>query len=146
MQNLTNTAILVHNLEREETIAKQRSPIDQKIFLKIIDNAQKSKKPNSVESLFYNVTVIARYLGLRLSEYGQTTQDKVDMHVYPSGTKVVKAFTANDFVFMDAHGNIITDLSELTIADRYQGLPSQCRRWKTNVCYIWAPCHEMQGY
>jgi hypothetical protein len=118
MQNPTNTAILVHNLEREETIAKQCSPIDQKIFLKIIDNAQKSKKPNSVESLFYNVTVIARYLGLRLSEYGQTTQDKVDMHVYPSGTEVVKAFTANDFVFMDAHGNIITDLSELTIADR----------------------------
>ena len=28
MHNPTNTAILVHNLEREETIAKQRSPID----------------------------------------------------------------------------------------------------------------------
>ena len=118
MQTPTNTAILVHNLEREETIAKQRSPIDQKIFHEIISLAQKSTKPNSVEKLLYNVTAIARYLGLRLGEYGQTKQDKVDMHVYPSGHEVVKAFTANDFVFKDAFNNIITNLSELMIADR----------------------------
>ena len=118
MQNPTNTAILVYNLEREETIAKQRSPIDQKIFLEIISMAQKSTKPDSVERLMYNVTVIARYLGPRLGEYGQTKQDKVDMHVYPSGHEVVKAFTANDFVFKDALNNTINNLSELTTADR----------------------------
>jgi hypothetical protein len=118
MQNLTNTAILVHNLEREETIAKQRSPIDQAIFLMLISIAQKSKSPDSVENLLYNVTVIARYLGLRLSEYGQTKQDKVDMHVYPSGHEVVKAFTAKSFAFKDVHNNIITDVSDSTTANR----------------------------
>jgi len=116
MHNPTNTAILVHNLEREETIAKQRSPIDQSIFLMIISIAQKSKKLDSAENLLYNVAVIARYLGLRLGEYGQTKQDKVDVHVYPSGNEVVKAFTANDIVFRDAHKNIITDVSDSTTA------------------------------
>jgi hypothetical protein len=119
MQNPTNTAILVHNLEHEESIAKQRSPIDQRTFLEIIAISQKSTKPDSVEQLLYNITVIARYLGLRLGEYGQTKQNVVDMHVYPSGREVVKGFTANDFVFKDAQNNTIENLSELTTnADR----------------------------
>jgi len=109
----------VHNLEREESIAKQRSPIDQRIFLEIIAISQKSTKPDSVEQLLYNITVIARYLGLRLGEYGQTKQNVVDMRVYPSGREVVKGFTANDFVFKDAQNNTIENLSELTTnADR----------------------------
>jgi hypothetical protein len=72
MQNPSNTAILVHNLEREESIAKQGSPIDQRIFLEIVSIAQTSKNPDSVEKLLYNITAIARYLGLRLGEYGRT--------------------------------------------------------------------------
>ena len=51
---------------REESIAKQRSPIDQRIFLEIVSIAQTSNNPDSVEKLLYNITAIARYLGLRL--------------------------------------------------------------------------------
>ena len=36
-----------------------------------------------------------------MSEYDQTSPNKVDYHTYPSGNKVIKAFIANDFVFYD---------------------------------------------
>jgi hypothetical protein len=35
------------------------------------------------------------------------TQDKVDYHVYLSGTRVIKAFTANDFVFYNKNGHVL---------------------------------------
>ncbi len=37
------------------------------------------------------------------------------MHTYPSGTTVVKAFTANDFVFFDAKKHIVKDLTAVSI-------------------------------
>ncbi len=48
-----------------------------------------------------------RFIGPRVREYAQTTQDKVDYHVYPSGTRVIKAFTANHFVFYDESGHVL---------------------------------------
>jgi len=74
----------------------------------------------------------ARYLGLGLSEYGQTKQDKVDVHVYPSGHEVVKAFTANDFVFKDAHNNIITDISDSTTAKTVTFTWRIQKNWQNN--------------
>jgi hypothetical protein len=50
---------------------------------------------------------LSRFIGPCVSEYAQTTQDKVDYHVYPSGTRVIKAFTANDFVFYDKRGHVL---------------------------------------
>jgi hypothetical protein len=41
------------------------------------------------------------------SEYAQTTQDKIDYHVYPSGTHIIKAFSANDFVFYNKNGHVL---------------------------------------
>jgi len=40
---------------------------------------------------------------------------KVDYHVYPSGRKVIKAFIANDFQFIDATGQVITELSVASV-------------------------------
>jgi hypothetical protein len=40
---------------------------------------------------------------------------KVDYHVYPSGRKVIKAFIANDFQFIDVTGQVITELSVASI-------------------------------
>ena len=39
----------------------------------------------------------------------------MDYHVYPSGRKVIKAFTANDFQFFDADGQSVLDISEASI-------------------------------
>ena len=51
-------------------------------------------------------------LGMRVSKFAQTSPKKIDYHTYPSGTKVIKAFVANDFVFLDSSRNVITDLDE----------------------------------
>jgi hypothetical protein len=60
-----------------------------------------SKCEDSVSDLFFDVVALGHYIGPRLSEYAQTTQDKVDHHTYPSGKMVIKAFIANDFIFYD---------------------------------------------
>ncbi len=48
----------------------------------------------------------------RLSEYAQATQDKVDYHTYPSGTAVIKAFVASDFIFYDGKKLIVKIVDE----------------------------------
>jgi hypothetical protein len=50
-----------------------------------------------------------------VSEYAQTTDKNVDYHVYPSGKKVIKAFTANNFCFFDKNSQAITELSDNSI-------------------------------
>jgi hypothetical protein len=47
-----------------------------------------------------------------LSEYTQTTQDKVDHHTYPSGKTVIKAFIANDFIFYNEKKHVVKDLNK----------------------------------
>ncbi len=58
---------------------------------------------------------LSRFIGPRVSEYAQTTQDKVDYHVYPLGTHVIKAFTANDFVFYDKSGHVLKKIKKSTL-------------------------------
>jgi hypothetical protein len=47
--------------------------------------------------------------------FTQKNQKKVDVHTYPSGTTVIKAFTANDFIFFDVKKHIIEDLTTESI-------------------------------
>ncbi len=58
---------------------------------------------------------LSRFIGPSVSEYAQTTKDEVDYHVYPSGTRVIKAFTANDFVFYDKSGHILKKIDNSTL-------------------------------
>ena len=53
------------------------------------------------------MTCLGRFIGPRVSEYAQTSSKKVDYHTYPLGNKVIKEFTANDFVFFDEAGNTL---------------------------------------
>ena len=48
------TKIIVHDLEREEDIAKQRKPLDASVHVKIINFAAKSNK-DSLEEVVSNV-------------------------------------------------------------------------------------------
>jgi hypothetical protein len=51
------------------------------------------------------------FIGRCVSEYAHTTQDKADYHIYPSGTHVIKkVFTANDFVFYNKNGHVLTKI------------------------------------
>jgi hypothetical protein len=74
--------------------------------------ATASKCKDSVSDLHFNVVALGCYIGPRLSEYAQTTQDKVDHHTYPSGKMVIKAFIANDFIFYDEKNWVVKDLNK----------------------------------
>ncbi len=86
---------------REEEIARQRSPLNNKIFAQLRNTAKASNCDDSVHNLLLNIMVLGHYIGPRLSEYAQTTQDKVNYHTYPSGHQVIKAFITNDYLFYD---------------------------------------------
>jgi len=70
---------------------------------------------DSEQRTLFNVTTIGRYLGPHVSECAQTTDTKVDYHKYPSGRKVIKPFIANNFQFVDVTGQVITELSVVSI-------------------------------
>lgn len=95
-------AILIANLAAEENIAKQRAPLTNRIMAALFELAN-SSHINSPENAVANIVAIGRYLGFRVSEYAQTQQNKVDYHVYASGTKVIKAFIMADWIFRDVN-------------------------------------------
>jgi hypothetical protein len=73
-------AILLNNMLREEDIARQRALLDNEIFAKLHRMATASKCKDSVSDLHFDIVALACYIGPCLSEYAQTTQDKVDHH------------------------------------------------------------------
>ncbi len=92
---------IINNIIKEKKIARQRAPLDSTIFAKIQQSAWKSHNLDSDRSLFANIVTLAQYIGPWVREYAQTTQSKANYHTYPSGRKVVKAFTAKDFAFFN---------------------------------------------
>ena len=112
-------ATLISNCKKEEDIAVKRLPLNNTIFAELKKMAQASKSSDLEKNVLFDVTCIGRFLvlGPRVSEYAQTSPTKIDYHVYPSGKKVIKAFIANDFVFLDRSGKII-DSQSLTDESR----------------------------
>jgi hypothetical protein len=116
------TGIIINNLIKAETLASQHSPLDSTVFAELQCAASSSHSCDSDRNLIFDILTLTRFIGPRASEYAQTTQDKVDYHVYPSGTCVIKAFTANDFVFYDKIGYVLKkfDNSSLILAGSVQ--------------------------
>lgn len=54
---------------------------------------------------------MGQVIGPRVSKVGQTSPTKINYHVYQSEKRVIKAFTANNFVFFDKSGHIIDSKS-----------------------------------
>ncbi len=100
--------IIINNLIKEETVARsQHTLLDSTIFAELQQAASSSHSHDSDRNLRFDMLTLSRFIGPRVSKYAQTTQVKVDYHVYPSGTCIIKAFTANDFVFYDKSGHIL---------------------------------------
>jgi hypothetical protein len=97
---------------REEDIARQRAPLDNKIVAKLCQTASASKCKDSVSGLLFDVVALGCYIGPCLSKYAQTTQVKVDHDTYPSGKMFIKAFIANDFIFYDEKKQVVKDLNK----------------------------------
>jgi hypothetical protein len=102
--------IIINNLIKEEAMASQRSPLDSTIFAELQQAASLSHSHDSDQNLLFDMLTLSHFIRPCISEYAQTTQDKVDYHVYPSGTGIIKAFTANDFVFYDKRGHVLKKL------------------------------------
>ena len=92
------TAKLIHMPEREENIARHRSPISKEMFVAIANHACDLDR-DSVESVIFDWITLGRVAGFRVAEYAQTTQDKVDEYEYASGNRVIKAFIPSDWNF-----------------------------------------------
>ncbi len=109
------TCIIINNLIKEETAASQCSPLDSTIFAELQRAASLSHSHDSDQNLLFDMLTLSHFIGPHISEYAQTTQDKVDYHVDPSGTCNIKAFTANDFVFYDKSGHILKKIDNSTL-------------------------------
>jgi hypothetical protein len=107
--------IIINNLIKEETVASQCSPLDSTIFAELQQAASSSHSCDSDQNLLFNILTLARFIGPCISEYAQSTQDKVNYHVYPSGTRVIKVFTSNDFVFYDKNGHVLTKINDSSL-------------------------------
>ena len=71
------TSKLIHIREREENIARRRSPISKEMFVAIANHACDSDR-DSAESVIFDWITLGRVAGFRVAEYAQTTQNKVD--------------------------------------------------------------------
>ena len=106
------TATLINNMLRKEDIACQRAPLDNEIVAELRCSVTSSKKSNLVSNLLFDFVSLGHCIGLHLSKYAKTTQDKVDHHMYPSGTTVIKAFVTNNFIFYNGKKHIVKNLDE----------------------------------
>jgi hypothetical protein len=104
-ENLTSK--LLHVREREETIARRRSPITKEMFVEIANQACDSD-PNSATFVTFDWLALGRILGLRVAEYAQTNQSQVDAYEYASGNKVIKAFIPTNWSFFNEKGQLMT--------------------------------------
>jgi hypothetical protein len=107
--------IINNNLIKEETIASQRSPLDSAIFAELQRVASSSHSHDSDQNLLFDMLALSHFIGPRISKYAQNTQDKVDNHVYLSGTRVIKVFTANDFIFYNKSGHVVKKINDSTL-------------------------------
>ncbi len=96
-------------------MASQRSLLDSTVFAELQCTASSSHSCDSDQNLLLNILTLARFIGPHISEYVQVTQDKVDYHVYPSGTCVIKAFTTNDFVFYNKNGHVLKKIDDSSL-------------------------------
>ena len=131
--DLSSRSNMCYNLilarEREENVARQRSPITREMFTALLERAKTSQIDSDVAVVAQWFTII-RITGFRCSEYAQTRQSAFDEYEYPSGRRVIKAFTPLDWNFYDDRNRLIsihtqgTDLREypkkLKITFRHQ--------------------------
>ena len=100
-------ATILNNIKEEETIAAQRAPLTPEMYAIMLKDSSDSEFL-SLQQTITDLSILGRYLGQRLGEYGQITQKRPEYHKYPSGSEELKAWPQNDFVFRDEKGRIVT--------------------------------------
>ncbi len=125
-------------------MASQRSPLGSTIFAELQQAASSSHSCDSDQNLLFDILTLTHFIGPCINEYAQTTQDKVNYHVYPSRTRFIKAFTATDFIFYDKNGHVLTkiDDSSLDLATSVQITEEPSKRPEDQTfCGYEEPCN-----
>jgi hypothetical protein len=79
---------IIHAREREENIARHRSPLTKEMYVEKARRAKTSSR-NSVDAVLFDFFNLVRVGGFRVAESAQKTQTKIDEFEYASGNKVV---------------------------------------------------------
>ena len=115
-------ATILKNYEEQEDIAAQRYPLNEGFFAAMLQKMSYSEF-NSKEYCICDIAILARYLGFRLSEYGQKTQSKPEYHSFACGNKTtLKAISCQDLVFITKDGKQLTehDLNKIDEIDHLE--------------------------
>ena len=99
--NPQNVATMIlNNLTSEEDVARRRSSITTPMYAEIIAQGERAEA-GSKPWLLAKLASISKVVGPRACEYAQKTQQRIEVHRYPSGRKeVTKAWTRLDFLFL----------------------------------------------
>ena len=118
--NKTNmVTTLLTNIEKEDDVAKKSSPLTIEMFAQLkIDADEQIEQGNidSAEAVVFDLACYNKIYGCRSCEYAQKKQSTVEVHKYPSGKTVVKAFTRECWIFYDENGRMITNHCEANLA------------------------------
>jgi hypothetical protein len=138
----------IMNHQKEEDIAVQQYPLNLEILAKLATMASSSPSMDSKKNLIFDMTCLGRFIGPHVSEYAQTSSKKVDYHIYPSGKEVIKAFTADDFVFFDKSGHTL-ELNDNSCLDQAhkvkitRSIQKNCRNSQNITLSSKKTCHTI---
>ena len=88
--------------------------------------SSKDDEEDSFEAAIWDWFVLAHYLGMRNSEYGQSTQYQVDYHETPKGKQFVTAFILSNFTFLDKIRRVNHDLDKIVDETHATELKTKC--------------------
>ena len=108
-------ALFYENVKTWEEEPNRRTHMTPEFLAEFIRRAaleSKTSKGLSFVEAMLDFALLGRFTGIRLAEYGQKTQFKVDYHELPNGkARIMKAFCREDFVFVDKQGRRVADPS-----------------------------------
>ena len=102
-------ALFYHNVKTWESEPNRRTHITPEFLSEFFTRANDDPTGLSFTSAMLDWTILGRFTGFRLAEYGQSTQKAIDFHETPNGNRIMKAFCRHDFVFFDKHGRKVND-------------------------------------
>ena len=97
----------------------RRTHLTPEFIEAVRERASHDKSQNGFSNAINDHIILGRCNGHRLSEYGQQTQQKIDYHELPCGTRrIIKAFLRKDFRFLDNQERTIKDpINNLDLID-----------------------------
>ncbi len=110
--------MLLTNIEKEDDAAKKSGPLTIEIFARLKADADEQIAQGNIDSaevVVFDLACYNKIYGCRSCEYAQKKQTTVEIHKYPSGKEVVKAFTREDWTFFDKNGRLIVKHSEANL-------------------------------